>query len=330
MRPPSKSYAAHALSPKPPKPPARCFCEQPFSRSARRVHVLRSLFSTARVLPVSLSLLLVGCATHIGKPLPSPVNPPPAPVVARFSVTRDVVYTPAGWPQTLLADLYQPALNSPRPAVLLLHGGGWTGGDRRWHMRSIAEKLARRGYVVLNATYRTTPAYAYPAPLDDVREALIWLCAHAAEHHIDPTRIALYGYSAGGHLAALAGLKDGPPETRVRAIVAGGAPSDLTLYQGGKLVPLFMGGTQTEVPETYRDASPINHASADDPPVFMYHGRWDRLVPPAHAIALDAALTRAGVRHELYWLGARAHITAFIFDGKSEETAIDFLDRELR
>jgi acetyl esterase/lipase len=271
-----------------------------------------------------------GCATHLNKPAAATTEPP-ARISTSFTVTRDVIYTPAGWPAALPADLYVPALTAtaPRPAVLLLHGGGWTNGDRRWHMSSIAEKLARRGYVVLNATYRTTPEFTFPAPVEDLREAVQWLRTHAAAHGIDPQRIATFGYSAGGHLAALVGLMDGPPETRIQAIVAGGAPADLTFYKGGDLVPLFLGGTQSEVPARFREASPVSHVSAGDPPVFLYHGRRDMLVPPAHAEALTAALARAGVHHELYWLGARSHFTAFIFEGGSERAAIDFLDRTL-
>ncbi len=269
---------------------------------------------------------LSGCATHVGRPSGAPVV---AAVETRFTVERDVVYTPAGWPVAVRGDVYRPVMEGARPAVVLLHGGGWKAPERRGDMKSIASQLAGRGYVVLNATYRTTPDWQFPAPVEDLREAIKWLRARSGELGVDPHRVAVYGYSAGGHLAALLGLMDGPPEVRVQAVVAGGAPADLTLYPGGELVPKFLGGTQTEVPAKFREASPVNHVSRDDPPVFIYHGRWDRLVPPEHAHRLAGALARAGVRHEVYWLEYRAHITAFVFEGGSEKAAIEFLDREL-
>jgi acetyl esterase/lipase len=267
-----------------------------------------------------------GCATHTGRPVDAVQ---PAAVSVSFTEEKNVIYTPEGWPVTLVGDVYRPAMSGPRPAVLLLHGGGWKAPERRSDMVSIARKLAERGYVVLNATYRTTPDWTYPAPVEDLREAIKWLRAQTKTLGVDPERVGVFGYSAGGHLAALLGLMDGPRETRVQAVVAGGAPSDLTLYTGGSLVPAFMGGTLAEVPEVFAKASPVNHASAGDPPVFIYHGRWDRLVPAEHARRLAAALERAGVRHEIYWLEFRAHITAFVFEGGSEKAAIDFLDREL-
>jgi dipeptidyl aminopeptidase/acylaminoacyl peptidase len=142
--------------------------------------------------------------------------------------------------------------------------------------------------------------------------------------------VAVFGYSAGGHLALLAGLMDGPEATRVQAVVAGGAPSDLRFYDDGKLVVGYMGARKAEAPEAYADSAPVTHVDAGDPPVFLYHARWDNIVPPEHARAMAAALAAAGVRHELYWLGGRGHITGFVFEGGSEKAAVDFLDRVLR
>ena len=272
------------------------------------------------------ALLLTGCASHLGKPDAAG----PAPVQTRFTVERDLIYTPAGWPQALPGDLYRPEIDGARPAVLLMHGGGWTGKDRREQWASIAERVAARGYVVFNITYRQAPEYIYPAQLQDVREALKWMRANAAQYRIDPQHLAAMGYSAGGHLAALLGTKDGPPEVRVQAVVDGAGPTDLRKYKGGKLVPQFLGGTQAEVPQQFVDASPITHVSKDDPPVFLYHGTWDTLVPDHHSRDFKAALDAAGVHAEWFRQVGRGHVTAFYNDGAAIEAAIDFLDRTLR
>jgi len=271
-------------------------------------------------------LLLSACASHIGKP----DTPPPKAVASSFTLLRDVIYTPSGWPQALKADVYQPDGKGAKPAVLLIHGGGWAAPDRREQMASIAERLAQRGYVVVNATYRFAPEYLYPAPVDDLREALKWMRANAAQYQVDPTRIAAMGYSAGGHLAAQLGVLDGPPTVRVQAVVDGAGPTDLRKYQGGTLVPQFLGGTQQQVPQRFIDASPVTHVSADDPPVFLYHGSWDTLVPDSHSRDFKAALDAAGVRAEWFKIIGRGHITAFFMDGEAIDAALAFLDRTLR
>lgn len=275
---------------------------------------------------ISFALLLAGCTAHLSKPDAAA----PKPLRSAVTVQRDVVYTPGTWPQALLADVYQPAGAGPKPAVLLVHGGGWAAPDRRGQMASIAERLAARGYVVVNATYRFAPEHHYPAPVDDLREALKWMRRQASAHGIDPTRIAAMGYSAGGHLAAQLGVLDGPPEVRVQAVVDGAGPTDLRKYPGGKLVPQFLGGTQAQVPARFTAASPITHVSADDPPAFLYHGSWDTLVPDHHARDFKAALDAVGVHCEWFRLYGRGHVTAFLNDGAAIDAALEFLDRTLR
>jgi hypothetical protein len=91
---------------------------------------------------------------------------------------RGVVYTPPGWPAALAADIYVPANPGLRPAVLLVHGGGWEGRDRS-DMDGIAERLATRGFVVMNVSYRFAPAYRFPAQLQDMQQAVRWLRSRA-------------------------------------------------------------------------------------------------------------------------------------------------------
>ncbi len=275
---------------------------------------------------VALLALLAGCASHLGRPEGASA---PAVTGVGFSVERDRVYSPEGWPETLRADLYRPQMDGARPAVLLIHGGGWSPPDRRSQMDSIAGRLAARGYVVMNATYRLAPRHQHPAPIDDLRQALAWLRANAGELGTQPDRIAAFGYSAGGHLAALLGALDAGPDARIQAVVAGGAPTELAKWPNGKLVVRYLGGRPDEVPDRYAAASPIRHVSSDDPPVFLYHGTLDAVVPVDHATDYKAALDRAGVRNELYLERGRGHVAAFLLDGGAVDAALDFLDRTL-
>ena len=273
-----------------------------------------------------LVALLAGCVNPMG----SANRRQGTSVKGGYSITRNLVYTPDHWPEPMRGDLYRPKTTAPAPAVLLIHGGGWTGKDGRWQMSPIAAQLAKRGYVVMNVTYRLAPRWLYPAPVEDLQEAVKWMRGHATEYGIDPDRIATFGYSAGGYLAAFIGLIEGEKNSRIRAIVTGGAPTDLTLYPGGDLVPQFLGGTQKQIPQRFKDASPVNYVTRNSPPMFIYHGTADRLVPPEHARVLIRAFEQNEVRHEVYWIEERDHIPAFFLPGGSVSAAIDFLDRELR
>jgi acetyl esterase/lipase len=271
-----------------------------------------------------LFFLLAGCAD------PLTTSRRLVPVRDGRSVTRDLIYTPPGWPEAIPADLYRPRAPGLHPAILLVHGGGWTGGDGRWQMEPIARQLAKHGYVVLSVTYRMAPKYIYPAPVEDMEEAVKWLRANAGRERIDPSRIGAYGYSAGGYLAAMAAYKKKPADLEIRALVAGGMPSNLAFYPGGDLVPQFLGGTRQEIPQVFHDASPVNHIDSHSPPTFVYNAVNDRLVPPEHAWATVGALEENGVPHEMYWIRNRGHIAAFLFPADAVNRAIAFLDRYLK
>ncbi|MFC4252768.1 alpha/beta hydrolase [Sinimarinibacterium flocculans] len=285
------------------------------------------------------AVLLIGATAWLAsacgsRHIDKPDTPPPPPVQATYTIARDIRFTPDDWPQPLLADLYRPDGPGPHPSVLLIHGGAWKRGDRE-QVEGLAERIAERGYLVVNTTYRLVPAYIYPAQLQDIQQALRWMRTDGRHHGIDPQRIGAFGYSAGGHLAALAGHvandpRLGDPQTRVQAIVAGGTPADLTLYEGGKLVPAFLGGSREQIPERFREASPAFHVDAADPPVFIYQATLDYLVPLAQAERYKSALDEAGVVNELFLIRGHGHISGFFADGAAVEAALAFLDRHLR
>ncbi len=268
-----------------------------------------------------LVLLLVGCVTHSGTPAALTQR---ANADFPFAVARALSYRTAV-EDAPRADLYRPVADAPLPAVVLLHGGGWVRGERE-QMAGIAEAAARHGYAVLNIDYRLAPAHPYPAALEDVRAAIAWL---RTQPDIDPQRIALWGYSAGAHLAALAGTQEAPAGARVQAVVAGGIPADLVHAARSTLVQKFMGAPLPEIPERYRDASPLHQVSADDAPTFLYHGTWDWVVWPGYARQMKAALDAAGVPAELYLMHGFGHFAAFMFDAGAVRAALAFLDRQM-
>jgi acetyl esterase/lipase len=253
--------------------------------------------------------------------------------LADGQVQRDIVYTPPGWPQELAADLHLPSGRGPHPAVLVIHGGGWERRTRA-DMESIAARLAARGFVAMNVSYRFAPTHLFPAQVHDLQHAVRWLRAAAPRYDIDPKRIGAFGYSAGAHLAAMLGtISDGDAldrpyggaDTRLQAVVAGGTPSDLRKFTGGRLVPQFLGAKLQEKPELFALASPIVHVTPGDAPMFLYHGGGDTLVDLSHAEDLKRALDEAKVRAELRVVPVLGHVLTFMLARGTEDEAMDFL-----
>ncbi|MCC5888037.1 MAG: alpha/beta hydrolase [Gammaproteobacteria bacterium] len=243
----------------------------------------------------------------------------------------------------LTGDLYLPAGQGPHPAVLLIHGGGWRNGDPG-QMAHLGRRLAAAGFVAYSASYRFAPEYRHPTQLEDVRQALNWLAEH---DRVDPDRVAVWGYSAGAHLALLlgfgadagraeaghaeagraeAGRSDGEPKRPV-AVVAGGSPTDFERFDpNGRLLVNLVGAPRDEDPEGWRRASPIHWADAKSPPVYLYHGRLDRVVDVGHSLALQARLEELGTSvhfDEVDW----GHFWVFLGNRSVEQRATAFLQR---
>jgi len=116
-----------------------------------------------------------------------------------------VVYaSPGGAPQLL--DLYLPqGARRPLPVIVFLHGGGWSGGTRTTGP-DFRRFFARDGFAMASIEYRLTPAGVFPNNLEDVKTAVRWLRTNAGRYGLNPRKIGLWGTSAGGHLASVAGL----------------------------------------------------------------------------------------------------------------------------
>ncbi|WP_240783595.1 alpha/beta hydrolase [Stenotrophobium rhamnosiphilum] len=271
-----------------------------------------------------------GCAvTHSG----GPENIQPLSPAKAFDVQKNIIYTPKDWAVAQQADVYTPRGAGPFPAVLVVHGGGWARGSR-YEMEHICKRLAEQGFVAVNIDYRLAPAHIFPAQLQDVQQAMLWMHAQAKNQKIDTQRLAVWGYSAGAQLAALLGaLSPGDPNfvegTRVQAVVAGGTPVDLRKGADSKLIRQYIGKPIAELPEPYRKASPIAFVSADDPPTFLYHGSIDWIVAEINATRMRDELERVGVPVELYIVHGVGHIGAY-FNRGATDAGVDFLIRRLR
>ncbi len=211
----------------------------------------------------------------------------------------DIRYGPAE--RAHLLDVLKPKARAdwPVPAILFLHGGGW-------HMfgkyPEINVFLARAGFVTLSSNYRYSSEASFPAQLEDVRATLAWIKANATELGVDPTRIGVWGISAGAHLAALLGALG-----EVQAVVDICGPTDffdpqwqLELQDSGSLVSRLLGARATEVAQLAALASPVLRVSPLSAPFLIVHGARDTLVPLSQAQALFAALLELEVPAELW------------------------------
>jgi acetyl esterase/lipase len=245
----------------------------------------------------------------------------------RIDRHRDVVYAMPD-EQRLRAEVYVPRGRGPFPGVLVIHGGAWSVGSRH-QLGKAATELASHGYTAVAIDYRLAPEHKFPAQLDDCRMAVGWMRQNAKTYKIDAERIGAYGYSAGGHLAALLGVKSNEAAP-VRAVVAGGAPCDLEAIPAeSELLSYFLGSTRAANPEAYRNASPKCFVSKDDPPMLLFHGRLDMIVPVTSSLRMAAALKTSGCTHELLILPRIGHIAGCYDDG-AIAASIKFLDRHLK
>lgn len=213
-----------------------------------------------------------------------------------------VSYDPRFGDRTIM-DIYGPIGDGPFPAVLMIHGGGWSAGDRSEYSDA-AKRLARSGYVTASIEYRLTPAGQYPVDVQDCLCALAFLRVHASEYHVDPARVAAWGYSAGGHLASIIGAAadepshapdcpaaSGRPVAPPAAVVAGAAPED---FRGWGWASGYLGGSESDRPEIYVRASPITHVRSGMPPFLFINGDADLIVPPDMARRMRDAMIGTG------------------------------------
>ena len=257
--------------------------------------------------PIAIATTPEATATHTPRPTPTPLN-------SLGKVERDVTYCTID-NVALKMDVYfpNPTDGKPLPAVINIHGGSWSGGDKE-HSESATDipALVERGYLVVAVDYRLAPQYKFPAQIEDVKCAVRFLRTNATRYNLDPNRIGAWGCSAGGHLVSLLGLTDKSAgwdnvgeyqeqSSRIQAAVPLCAPSDLTLYdtiaRADMLKRVF--GSNTGVNPNLLHASPVIYATKDDPPFLIFQGDKDNVVSLKHGERLYDKLITAGVSAKL-------------------------------
>ena len=277
--------------------------------------------SWRRVLGPGLKILLPLCLlfssswaqtwTLGGRRVPGPLPPNPHAAVPALEIQTDVIYGFAGG-EALKLDFARPTACAGQklPLAIHVHGGGWTSGDKAGAFTSSYGRMfLQLGFGVVSINYRLSPAWHFPAHINDCKLAVRFLRQHAQLFGIDPDRIGLWGGSAGGHLVSLMGTADdndgleGPGlpgvSSRPQAVVDHFGPTDLTAFVAGtpyqtNTIIDFLGCHPSDCPDLAQQASPASFITADDPPLLIIHGDQDAVVPYSQAEIMAEKLGGVG------------------------------------
>jgi len=236
----------------------------------------------------------------------------------------------------LLMDVAFPIESpEPLPAVIFVHSGGWAQGQRQ-EMREAIHIMAQGGYFAATIDYRLTAEAGFPAAVHDCKAAIRFLRTNAEDLHIDPDRIGIVGFSAGGHLATLVGMSQGV--RRLDGTINGRKVSTAVACVGsisGIVAPQLATGevrnayrqwveagsgvrTSTTIPQTYLDSK--------DPPMYILCGQNDLIYPIRHTKLFVEALKSAGIEHHLDIVKDAGHT---IDEASAYQGLMSFLDAHL-
>ena len=295
---------------------------------------------------------------HCPPPFVLDMEPPPPPDISFIRRKwLDLPYAALSPAQQL--DIYLPNEgNGPFPVVFYVHGGGFAIGDKRDGMLAPSLVGLERGYAVVSVNYRMSCEAIFPAAVNDVKAALRWTKAHAADYCLDPRRIVAFGGSAGGHLAAMLGVSAGYPlfvepafgntdqTDDVQAVIDWFGPTDFlamdgqlaesclwSLNHGSELSPesVYLGATITEVPDLVAASNPITYVSGAMAPILIQHGTMDCLVPYQQSVEFARVIEeRVGrERFELELLEGAGHGDPRFETPENMKRVFDFIDSHL-
>jgi acetyl esterase/lipase len=276
----------------------------------------------------SLALLSLGSpavnAETPRAPLPATAS------AARFESRKNVPYADTEDIHQQL-DIYQPKQRASKklPVVVFFHGGGWRAGNKAMGSSVLPRLVLTEQFIGISAGYRLTPQVKWPDPLYDCKAAVRWIKAHASELGADPDRIAVWGSSAGAHLASLLGTtgeqkdleglvgKHLDQNSKIRCVVNFFGPQNFLTILGQEesapnnnadsAVGMLLGGRVRDLPELAKAASPLFYVSTGTVPFLSAHGTKDPLVPFEQAQELHKALRKAGVESTLIEMTDAGH-----------------------
>ncbi len=236
-----------------------------------------------------------------------------------------------------LLDVYVPPTGkSSYPIVVWIHGGAWMSNDKyadMGYMKNTLREFIDKGYAVASIDYRWSTMAIFPAQIQDCNQALEFLFQNADKYKLDKNRMALIGFSAGGHLVNLVGLSnnnnvkdfyaDGKkPHFKIKVVLDFYGPTDFLTLNGHDIkdprnpITLLLGGMVADNEAKAKKASPITYIDKNDPPFLIVQGEKDQSVNPDQAILLSEKLKAAGVKNDLIIVPNAPHY-GVMFDAES-------------
>jgi len=258
----------------------------------------------------------------------------------------DVVYATVDG-RDLALDLHWPAGATEPPLLVWVHGGRWSSGTKA----QVPPVFVENGFAVASLDFRQSTDARFPAQVHDIKAAVRFLRASAHRLGYRTDRIAIGGYSSGGHLAALVGVSSGHPElegtvgahadesSAVQAIISYAGASNLTTILSQStpfglevrepaLVQL-LGALPDQVTELAALASPVSHVDANDPPLFLVHGDQDVQMPINQAHELEGAYEKHGLEAHLEVVHGGGHLGDHFYAREHLDPALAFLRRAI-
>ncbi len=245
----------------------------------------------------------------------------------------------------LAMDIVRPRAAGTYPGVVLIHGGGFSGGSRESYL-PMAIRLAQNGYVAATVDYRLTPMFQFPLPLHDVKAAVRFLRAGASKYNVDKEHIAAIGASAGGTWAQFLAITRNLPQfegtgahreqsSSVDCAISYYGRSDMRLaYEGSRnaaeALPPLLGGDRMNALDAHFRGSPINWINPDSAPILAIHGTRDRNVPFEQSVVLIERMRSMGIEAELETMAEAGHGFKGADDDRAFLRTVDFLNRKMK
>jgi len=291
-----------------------CLCAVPFVWSGTWSGHIAAVLCLAAAL---IALTPLFRATNVARTLPQDISKvfghrkPERPPLVALDLLRGlplpsvkpqlIKYKSAGGPE-LEMDFYGAQTPAPSPVIIAIHGGAWNSGDNK-KFTSMDHFFTARGFAVADVLYRLAPQSPFPAASIDIHAAMDALRERADTLHIDPDRFVLLGRSAGGQIALHVAYTANDP--RIRGVVSLYGPTDMIqswehpgnpwVIDMKAVLTDYLGGSPSQFPEQYTEASPIRLANPSSPPTLLLHGRRDEFISAYHSVSLARRLTELGV-----------------------------------
>jgi acetyl esterase/lipase len=291
------------------------------------------------------SFLLCSLLTHIGF---SQTNP----VIDAFPkgtvLHGNIPYNNDNLTKHLLDIYLPPNAKGKVPIVILIHGGGWLGNDKYadiGYMKKTVAEIVNGGFALASIDYRFSTQAIFPAQIQDCNRAISFLFDNADKYGLDKNRIAVMGFSAGGHLASLIGLSNNNnvdaffmPGTNkafsFKAVVDFYGPAELILLPGNNdpksPESILIGATLLSRPDLARAASPVAYVDKNDPPFLIIHGEKDDIVSNKQSQLLSSWLNVAGVKNELVIVIDAPHFGVMFDADEVRQKVMTFLQEKLK